>query len=149
MNQKLYIFCSLSNFGINSTIIDGVKVSDTLSLDGKLFRKFTHLSISDLFVRLVYLLNGTAWYFALSHSLIVKIDRSIIPTCSFLHICVVKQIVRTFLLFWCWTRCIHGSPLYCNLLYHILSLFPQVIWWMMLIILVSVVVLRGNWFLLS
>ena len=83
MNQKLYIFCSLSNFGINSTIIDGVKVSDTLSLDRNLFSKSTTNSTSDIIIILVYVLNSTACHVALESSLIVHIDPSIIPNCSF------------------------------------------------------------------
>ena len=52
-------------------------------MDGKLFRHSTDISIIDVVVRLVYLLNSNAWYDAFSRSLVVHLDSSIIPTCSF------------------------------------------------------------------
>ena len=67
----------------------------------------------------------------------------------YLHICVVNQVVRTFLILWCWTHCLHGSPLSWNLLCHILFLFPQVLWWMMLFLLMSVIFPREIYFFLS
>ena len=69
------LLCPISTFVIPYTIFDGLKVSDTPSLDGNLLIKTTDPSISDLVIRLVYLLNGITWHVALARYLIVHIDR--------------------------------------------------------------------------
>ena len=88
MNQNIYIYCPISTFGIPSTIVYGVKVSDTLSLYGNLISKSTPPSISDLVIRRVYFLNGNAWCVPLAFSFIIHIDCSIISSCScFAYMC--------------------------------------------------------------
>ena len=88
---KAIFFCTISTFGITSTISDGIKVSDNTYFYGNLFSRSTYPSISDIIIRFLYLLNGTAWHFDIEHSLILHIDRSIIPKCWFFHICVASR----------------------------------------------------------
>ena len=80
---KSIFLCPISTFGLPSTIVDGLKVLDTPSLDGNLLSKSTTNYISDLVIRSVYILNGIAWHVAILRSLIVNIDRSIIKIRSF------------------------------------------------------------------
>ena len=95
---KAVYFYPISTIGLPSTTVDGLKVSETLSLDGKLLRKSNNSYISDLVNRHVYLLNGIEWHIALALSFIIHIYRSIIPKCSVLYIFAVNQVVRTFLM---------------------------------------------------
>ena len=81
---KGYLLCLISTFGIPFTIFDVLKVSNTPSLYGNLFRKSTPTYSSDPSIRLLYILNCTAWYVTILRSLIVHIESSIISTCSFL-----------------------------------------------------------------
>ena len=56
---KAIIFCPISTFGLPSIIVDGINVSYTPYLDGFFFSKSTTPYIIDIFIRLVYILNGT------------------------------------------------------------------------------------------
>lgn len=57
MNQKLSFSVT---FGLLYTVFDGLKVSNTPSLNGNLFSKSTNHSISELVIILVYILDGIA-----------------------------------------------------------------------------------------
>ena len=72
---KAIFFYLISNFVPPSNIVDELKVSDTIYLDGNLFRKYTTPYISDIFIRIVYLLDGTEWNVAPARYLILHIDR--------------------------------------------------------------------------
>ena len=96
--NKRYLCCTISTSGIPSTIVDGLNLLDTQSLYGKLFSKYNTPSIIDRVIRPVYILNYVVCHVTIARSLIVHIDRSIIPTGSFLHICAVNKELRTFLI---------------------------------------------------
>ena len=75
MYEPRYIFLyTISTFGPPYTIFDELKVSYTQSLDGNLFSKSNTTYISDIVIRLAYLLNSTAWHVALERFLIVNIE---------------------------------------------------------------------------
>ena len=146
---KAIFFYPISTFGVPSTIFDGLKILDTPYLYGNLFRKSTNPYIGDVVIILLYTFNVNAWHVDLVRSLIYISAVQLSQHVYVLHIFVVKQVLRTFLMFWCWTRCLCGSPFSWNLLYNILSLFPQLLLWMMFLLLMSVILPRGNWFFLS
>ena len=96
---KAIIIFPISTFGIPFTIVDGLKVTDNPSLDGNLLSKSTTTYISDLVIRVVYILNGTVYSFSLPCSLIYILTVQLFQHVSFLRICIVNQVVRTFLMF--------------------------------------------------
>ena len=75
-----------------------LSMSVVLSLD---------LCISLMVLRVIFLLRDT-WLFILTLQLF-QYDHVF-------HKCVLKQVVSTFIMFWCLTRCLHSIPLPWNLL---------------------------------
>ena len=90
---KAIFFYPIFTFGISSTIVDGIKVLDTPSLYGNLLGKSNILSMIDLVIRRVYLLNSIVLHVALARSLI-----QLFQHVHFLHICAVNHMVRMFIM---------------------------------------------------
>ena len=96
---KAIFICPIYTFGITSTIVDGLKVPETPSFDGNLFRNYTTPSISDIVIIIIHILNLTVWYIDISCPLIVNIDRSIIPKCSLFEYMCIKALCKDVSIF--------------------------------------------------
>ena len=149
MNKKLYFFCSVSTFGLLSTIYDGLKLSDTLYFDDKLISKLNITSISDLVVRLLYILNGIDWHVALARSLIVHIGRSIIPTHSSFAYTFSKPGSKDVSNVLMLNSLFPWYSVILNTLVSYFLLFPRVVLRMVLFLLMSVILPIEHLFLLS
>ena len=116
MNQNIYIFCPVSTFGLPSSIFDRIKLSDT-----RLWMGNGSVSLI-IYLLVTFSLDWCIYWMALRDVLLLNTPWLYICTVQlfqhvhFLYIYAINQVVRTFLIFWCWNCCLQGSLLSWNLL---------------------------------